>query len=294
MAAFLRWSVFLALIVAGVGWWLTAPAPRPASDFDGLTADAARGALTFATAGCASCHAAPGAAGEAKLTLAGGQRFASPFGTFIAPNISPGPEGIGGWTLAQFANAVQRGISPQGAHYFPAFPYTSYIRANDQDVADIHAYMQSLPVSDAASLPHEVAFPFNIRRAVGLWKWLYLEDAWVTEAASPEIERGRYLSEALAHCAECHTPRDALGGLDASAWMAGAPNPSGPGRIPAITPDKLFWSEPDLAEYFNSGFTPEFDSAGGHMADVIENLAKLPPEDRAALAAYVKALPAAE
>jgi mono/diheme cytochrome c family protein len=108
-----------------------------------------------------------------------------------------------------------------------------------------------------------------------------------------EEARGRYLVEALAHCAECHTPRDALGGLDRSAWMAGAPNPSGSGTIPALTPDRLTWSVGEIAAYLNDGFTPSFDSAGGHMVSVIRNMAMLPEADRLAIAAYLKTLPPA-
>ncbi|KNG93048.1 cytochrome c [Pseudaestuariivita atlantica] len=293
MKALFRWAVFLALVAVAVGLWITRPAARAETEFAGLEGNADAGALTFAAAGCASCHHAPGAEGEDKLVLAGGQRFPSDFGTFIAPNISPSAQGIGGWTLAEFANAVQQGVSPEGAHYYPAFPYPSYVRAADQDIADIFAYMQTLPTSDAASLAHEVGFPFSIRRAVGVWKWLYHDDDWVIDPVEGPAQRGRYLAEALGHCGECHTPRDALGGPDRDLWLAGAPNPSGKGRIPGITPKQLFWSTGDLVEYFTSGFTPDFDSAGGHMAAVIENLAQLPREDREALAAYVTALPPA-
>jgi mono/diheme cytochrome c family protein len=244
----------------------------------------------FTASGCASCHYAPDS--DDKLALTGGQAFPSDFGTFHAPNISPDPEhGIGGWTLAQFADAVTRGVSPEGAHYYPAFPYTAYVRMTDGDLADLWAYMQTLPPQAVPSKPHEVGFPFNIRRSVGGWKLLNLDDGWVLDVP-PELERGRYLVEALAHCAECHTPRDALGGLDTARWMAGAPNPSGRGMIPPLTPDKLTWSATDIAYYLETGFTPDFDSVGGHMAAVVSNFGKLTAEDRAAVAAYVKALPA--
>ncbi len=111
------------------------------------------------------------------------------------------------------------------------------------------------------------------------------------DAPDAEVERGRYLVEGLAHCGECHTPRNALGALDRGAWLTGAPNPSGKGRIPGITPDQLDWSKADLVAYFTSGFTPEYDSAGGEMAEVVSNLAQLPESDREAIAAYLKALP---
>ena len=109
---------------------------------------------------------------------------------------------------------------------------------------------------------------------------------------SPEAERGRYLAEALGHCAECHTPRGPLGQLDRTRWLAGAPDPGGKGRVPNLTPAGLDWSEADLIGYFRTGFTPDFDSAGGLMAEVVQNLAELPEADLAALAAYLKAVPA--
>ena len=277
----------VAIAAAALGWWLSAPERVDSALFDGLTGDAARGEPVFIAAGCASCHHAPEA--EDKRVLSGGQRFVSEFGTFLAPNISPHPEtGIGAWSLEDFGNAVMKGVSPAGAHYYPAFPYTAYGRMTAQDVADLWAYMQTLPQDATPSQPHEVGFPFNIRRSVGLWKTLFVTPDWVIADAP---ERGRYLVEALAHCGECHSPRNAFGALDATRWMAGAPNPSGRGTIPALTPDKFDWSETDIAYYLETGFTPDFDSAGGHMAAVIRNFAKLPASDREAVAAYLKVLP---
>jgi mono/diheme cytochrome c family protein len=111
---------------------------------------------------------------------------------------------------------------------------------------------------------------------------------------SQEEEQGRYLVEVLGHCAECHTPRNRLGGLQRARWLAGAPNPSGKGNIPNITPAALDWSVGDIAEYLSSGFTPEFDTAGGSMAEVIENTARLTDADRLAIAAYLKRVPAVQ
>jgi mono/diheme cytochrome c family protein len=224
-------------------------------------------------------------------------RFASPFGTFIAPNISPDPtHGIGGWSKTDLANAMLYGTSPTGQHYYPAFPYGSYVRMKLrgdglQDLANLHAFMQTLPASETPSQPHEVGFPFNIRRGLGLWKRVFLDDYWVASMPleSLPLQRGRYLVEALGHCGECHTPRNPVGAPINAQWLTGAANPSGEGRIPAI--NALDWSEKDIAYYLETGFTPDFDSAGGHMAAVVENLAKLPASDRAAIAAYLAALP---
>ena len=282
-----------AFLGAGAAWVLTAPAALDPEFAAGHVPDARNGQLVFTAAGCASCHAAPDAEGEASLVLAGGQSFDSAFGTFHAPNISPGPEGIGGWSLPEFARAVTRGVDPEGAHLYPAFPYTAYIHMTASDVSDLYAYFQELPVSDRPSQAHDLAFPFNIRRGLGVWKRLYLRDDFVLQDASDAtLDRGRYLVEALAHCGECHTPRDKLGGLDRAAWLSGAPNPSGKGQIPDITPAGLDWSETDLVYYFESGLTPDYDSVGGSMAHVVSNLAALPESDRAAIAAYLKALPA--
>ncbi len=282
----------VAVLGAGALWALTRPAPLPNSVAEDHVADAANGALVFAAAGCASCHAAPGATDEDKLILAGGYSFASDFGTFYAPNISWSDEGIAGWSLPAFARAVRQGVSPEGQHYYPAFPYTAYQHMTDGDVADLFAYMQGLPPSDTPSTAHDVGFPFNIRRGLGIWKQMFVSDDFVlADTADATLMRGRYLVEALAHCGECHTPRNALGALDRSAWLSGAPNPSGKGRIPDITPAGLEWSEADLVYYFESGLTPDYDSVGGSMAPVVSNLAQLPESDRAAIAAYLKALP---
>lgn len=293
MRPLFKFAALLALGGAGIGWLVTAPAAQ-APVTPGLSPDPVRGEQVFLAAGCASCHKAPEGLGDGPLLLAGGQSFGSDFGTFLAPNISPDPtHGIGGWTLDQFARAVRQGVSPQGQHYFPAFPYVAYARMTDKDVTDLWAYIQTLPASDTPSAPHEVGFPFNIRRTVGGWKLLFgTLPPQLDPGEDPQLQRGQYLVEVLAHCGECHTPRNALGGLDTDQWLAGARNPSGSGTIPALTPDKLTWSATDIAYYLETGFTPSFDSVGGHMAAVVSNFAKLPAEDRAAVAAYVKALPA--
>ncbi|MGQ0564156.1 MAG: c-type cytochrome [Gemmobacter sp.] len=288
--------IILGLLVIGgvVAWYVTAPAPLSDRDVAGVTGDGARGALVFAAAGCASCHMADKAEGEAQLVLSGGQRFATAFGTFVAPNISTDPtHGIGGWTLAAFASAVQRGVSPEGQHLYPAFPYTAYAKATLQDVADLKAYMDTLPASPEPSKPHELGFPFNIRATLGGWKFLFAQGGWAVPGnLTPTEARGRYIAEALGHCGECHTPRNGLGGLDTARWLGGAPNPSGQGTIPNITSGKLDWSEAEILEYLTTGFTPDYDSAGGHMALVVENMARLPASDRQAVAAYLKRVPA--
>lgn len=292
-------GIAVVLVAAGLAlfWWLTRPATLSAETLALLRAhpaDAARGEAVFWAAGCASCHTDPAldstATTEQRLVLSGGHAFATPFGTFRAPNISMHPEaGIGAWTLEQFATAVMLGVSPEGQHYYPAFPYTTYTRASAADIADLWAFWQTLPADATPTAPHEVGFPFSIRRGLGLWKWLNLDPAYVTpEFSDAQLARGRYLVEALGHCTECHTPRDALGGLDRSRWMAGAPVFGREGRVPAIPPQG--WSRLDLTAYLQSGFTPSFDVVGGDMADVVANMSRISAEDRDAIAAYLLAL----
>lgn len=289
----LRWLLGLGVIGAGALWFLARPAPLDESAVAGLTGDVARGEAVFWAAGCASCHMAAEAKDAAQLVLTGGQRFPSDFGTFVAPNISPDPtHGIGGWTVLDLANALMRGVSPEGEHYYPALPYASYAKMQVQDVADLHAFLQTLPPDATPSQPHELAFPFSRRETLGLWKLMFLSDDWaVPGSLTPTAERGRYIAEALAHCGECHTPRNALGGMDKGRWLAGAPNPSGQGRIPNITPAALGWSAGEIVQYLTTGFTPEFDSVGGHMAHVVENMARLPATDRQAVAEYLLVVP---
>jgi mono/diheme cytochrome c family protein len=288
----LRTKALIAASFLGlVAWYLTAPTKLNRNEWQDPVGDATRGEQVFNIGGCASCHMEKGAKDEARLLLGGGQAFATPFGTFYAPNISPSADGIAGWNALSLANALLRGVSPEGQHYYPAFPYSSYTRMAPQDVADLKAYLDTLPPVVRVNTPHELSFPFNIRRSNGAWKLMFLNDDPVVES---ENTRGQYLVEGLGHCAECHTPRNALGGLDRSRWLAGAPNPEGKGRIPNLTPsgDLAAWSVDDIAYYLESGFTPEFDTAGSTMVEVVENLSRATPEDRLAIARYLKALPA--
>jgi mono/diheme cytochrome c family protein len=292
----LRWLVVLGLIAAGGLYLMARPKPLAAEALADLSGDAARGELVFWAAGCASCHMADKAEGEAQLVLSGGQRFPSDFGTFVAPNISQDPEhGIGSWALVDLANAITRGVSPEGEHYYPSLPYASYAKMELQDVADLYAFLKTLPADPTPSQPHELGFPFSIRDSVGVWKLMFLSDDWALPGnLTPTAARGRYIAEAMAHCGECHTPRNLLGGLDTARWLGGAPNPSGDGRIPNITPGKLGWSDVDIVAYLTTGFTPEYDSVGGHMVHVVENMARLPESDRQAVAEYLLAVPSVE
>lgn len=289
----------LAVLGAGAFYVVTAPDPLPETHWADLgSPDLANGEQVFWAGGCASCHSAPGAKDDARLVLSGGAALKSPFGTFHSPNISPDETaGIGGWTLAEFGNAMKRGVGRRGEHLYPAFPYGSYARLTDKDINDLWGFMQTLPKSGNVAPAHDLPFPFNIRTVLGGWKFLYFSDEPRVELgnADDKLKRGQYLAEGPGHCGECHTPRSTLGGFLEGQWLAGAANPEGEGRIPDITPGSKSvgsWGESDIVNYLETGFTPDYDSVGGTMVEVQKNMAKLPAEDRAAIAAYLKAIPA--
>jgi mono/diheme cytochrome c family protein len=277
----------------GLYWWLTAAPMTSAVTMPAHTANLANGLTIFNAGGCSSCHAVPGQPDRTKL--GGGVAIPSPFGTFYAPNISPDPtDGIGRWSEAEFVGAVTRGISPNGYHYFPAFPYTSYARAKVEDVRDLFAYLQTLAPVSGKVRDHDVSFPFDIRRNVGIWKWLFMDGKPLMPdpARSAQWNRGAYLVNGLGHCAECHSPRNFLGGIIAARRFAGGPDPEGEGWVPNITQKGLGdWSEKDIAYFLETGDTPDGDSAGGSMVRVIRNTSQLSPEDRAGIAEYLKSLP---
>ncbi len=286
------------LAVATAGWTLSAPKPVVVSTATGLEqgGDAARGKLFFDVGGCASCHATPGQ--DDRLNLGGGLELKSPFGSFIAPNISSHPQdGIGAWKVADLVNAMQAGVSPSGQHYYPAFPYTTYAQARPEDIADLMAYLRTLAPVARKAPEHQLGFPFNVRRGVGLWKLVNFNPAPIRSdpSQSGEWNRGRYLTEAFGHCAECHSTRDATGAIDAAYRYAGGVEMEGAGWVPNITQHKdgiAAWSAKDIAWMLKSGDTPDGDVVGGSMKSVVKNMAQLPDADRDAIAAYVKALPA--
>ena len=259
------------------------------------TADLANGETMFNIGGCASCHATPGQ--DDRTRLGGGHALKTAFGTFRVPNISSDPQnGIGAWSEAEFVNAMMQGVGRRGEHLYPSFPYTSYQRMKVDDVRDLYAFMKTLPADSTPSQPHELLMPFSFRPALALWKLLHLDGKpFVPDPArAAQLNRGAYLVEGPGHCAECHSPRDSFGGIPSDKRFAGGPDPEGKGWVPNLTPhaDGLAsWSAGDIAYLLESGFTPEYDSVGSTMADVIANTSKLSAEDRAAMAAYLKALP---
>jgi mono/diheme cytochrome c family protein len=275
-------------------WFLTMP--QTVTALGTHTPDLANGKTLFQIGGCASCHAVPKQPDRTRL--GGGLALATPFGTFHVPNISPDPkDGIGGWSEAQFVTALNKGTSPSGKHYFPSFPYTSYQRMSFADLRDLFAYLKTLRPVAGSVRDHDLPFPFNIRRTLGLWKLLFLDGAPFKPdpAQSAQWNRGAYLVNGPGHCAECHSPRNALGGFESGLRFAGGPAPDGQGGVPNITQFKLKdWSVADFAELLETGMTPDGDKVGGSMVDVIRNTSQLGKADREAMAVYLKSLPAIE
>ena len=292
MRKFLLAGIALAALGALVFWIVSMPASIPAAAIGPRTADLANGKEMFYAGGCASCHATP--AQEDKTRLGGGLGLKSPYGTFYVPNISPDPnDGIGRWSEAEFASAMLKGTSPDGRHYFPAFPYTSYQRMRMEDLRDLFAYLKTLAPVSGKIRDHDVAFPSNVRRSLGGWKFLFVDGKpfQPDPSKSPAWNRGAYLVNGPGHCAECHSPRNALGAIVAPQRFAGGPNPEGEGWVPNITQQGLKdYSESDIAYLLETGNTPEGDSVGGSMTPVIRNTSQLTPDDRAAMATYIKSL----
>jgi len=296
----LRKLVIAAAVVAVLGgtafWLLTIPQTMSAAALGPHQPDLANGRTMFIAGGCSGCHAVPEA--EDKTRLGGGLALKSPFGTFYVPNISSDAgDGIGAWSEADFVTALSKGTSPDGRHYYPAFPYTSYQRMQIDDLRDLFAYLKTLPAVSGRVRDHDMVFPFGFRRGLGLWKLLYLDGAPFSPdpAKSATLNRGAYLVEGPGHCAECHSPRNFMGGIVAAQRFAGGPNPEGKGWIPNITPKGLAeWSEKDIAYLLESGQTLEGDAVGGSMAEVVRHIAQLAVEDRTAIAAYIKSLPPIE
>lgn len=296
----LRKLVILALIAAAAGgaafWVLTIPQVVPASALSPHTPDLANGREMFLAGGCASCHAVPKQ--DDRTRLGGGRGIKSPFGTFYAPNISPDrKDGIGAWSEADFVTAMVKGTSPDGRHYFPAFPYTSYQRMNYADIRDLFAYLKTLPPVQGKVRDHDVPFPFNVRRLVGGWKLLFVDDKPFQPdgTKSAQWNRGAYLINGPGHCAECHSPRNLLGGIVPEKRFGGGPDPEGEGSVPSITAKGMSdWTEKDLIYFLKTGNKPDGDSVGSSMTFVIRNTSQLSDDDLAAMAAYLKSSPAVD
>jgi mono/diheme cytochrome c family protein len=271
-----------AVLTLVLGTWIA-----PAS----AQGDPKRGGYVAKVGGCVGCHTA----GEKDPPFAGGRALKTPFGTFFGPNITPHPQaGIGRWTETDFINAMRHGRRPDGANYFPAFPYPSFTKITDADLRDLWAYLRTLPPNARASQPHDLNFPFGWRFLVTFWKWLYFTPGpfVAISGATPVINRGAYLVQALGHCGECHTPRNFLGGPKPSRFLAGGKTPEGK-DVANLTPANLKkWGDKDLMDFLTTGNTPDGDVPAEAMAEVIRNTtSQLTPQDLAALVAYLRSIP---
>ncbi len=258
-----------------------------------------RGAYLVKAAGCVSCHTDRKGKGA---PLAGGHALKTPFGTYYSPNITPDAKtGIGGWSDQDFLNALWKGVAPDGDDYFPVFPYTTYTKMHRADALAIKAYLFSLKPVVKANKAHDVGAPFGWRWPMTFWKWLYFTEARHVPppGADETLARGAYLVEALAHCGECHTPRNFAGALDHDMWMAGTRDGPDGEIAPNITPASKTgigeWSADEIVTLLREGVKPDYDDIQGVMGEAIEDgLAHLTDTDLAAIAAYVLSLPAIE
>ena len=278
---------------------LLLPLGNPASAAD-KSADSAvsRGQYLSRAGGCMACHTAEAKdGGKEGVPYAGGRALKTPFGTFYGPNLTPHPEaGLGRWSEADFLRAMRLGLRPDGAHYFPAFPYPSFTKMNDADLKDLWAYLRSLPADATPNRAHDLQFPFGFRFLLAGWKWLYFTPGPMpTEPGqSAQLARGAYVTQALSHCGECHSGRNRLGGIRKDRILAGAAKGPEGKSVPNLTPTGLKkWDDNDLREFLLSGMTPDGDVTAEAMAEVVRNTtSQLSAEDLAALMAYLRSLPA--
>ena len=257
---------------------------------------AERGEYLFRAAGCATCHTG---AEKGAPRLAGGRRLETPFGIFYSPNITPDPRhGIGGWRASDLIRAMREGKSPESAHYYPVFPYPSYAGMRDGDIAAMMTYLQGVPPHPTANLAHELPWYLRFRVVNYFWKLLFHSTKPFTDRPDKDASwnRGAYLVNAVGHCGECHTPRNAFGALVKDRHLAGNPNGPDGDAVPNITPDREDgiggWSAYEISQYLKLGLDPEGDMAGSAMADVIdESLSHLNDADIDAIVTYLRQVP---
>ncbi|QPM90330.1 molybdopterin cofactor-binding domain-containing protein [Pseudooceanicola algae] len=258
-----------------------APAPAPAATL--YSAETlSRGEQLFALGNCAACHTAPGG-----IANAGGRMMQTPFGTLASTNLTPDAEtGLGNWSYAAFARAMRQGISRDGRHLYPAFPYTSFARMTDPDLQALYAYLQTLEPVRAETAAAQMRVP---RTVLPLWNMLNLDATPLVPEPAQDAEwnRGRYLVETVGHCSACHTPRTALGaeskaalsGAEVDGWFAPP--------LAGMAAGARGWDAASLRSYLSTGVAPGLSAASGPMAEVVAGLATLPESDIAAMATYL-------
>lgn len=292
MRALIRLVVVLAILAGAWGFiaWRAAIAPIERPQAKVFTADAIKSGASLAAIGnCITCHSKDGGA-----SYAGGRAIDTPFGRIHATNITPDPDtGIGRWPEAAFARAMREGVSRDGRHLYPAFPYDHMAKTTDADIKNVYAFMMTRTAVKSAAPPNELGFPYNMRSLVAVWKTLYHDrNVFKPNAAqSAEWNRGAYLVEGLAHCGSCHTPRNWLGAENASRAYSGAEVEGWTAPALGATSDAAVpWTADRLASYLRKGRDPQHGAAAGPMAPVIRNLAAVPDADVKAIATYVTAI----
>ncbi len=291
--------IALAVIAAAIAFFLSASDPLTAAGLPAHEPDIKNGERLYNAGGCHSCHKPSEKDTQADKALpSGGFALHTPIGTFYPPNLTPDKEtGLGDWTTLQFVNALKRGIAPDGQHYLPAFPFTSYGRMKIGDIIDIKAYLDTMkPVSSSQPEPG-VPLLWFVRRAIGLWKIMgFSDETFVADASKPESwNAGAYLVTGPGHCGECHTPRNIFMVSKADQWLAGGPHPEGKGKVPSlrslIERRKDYSSAEDIKSALQWGETFGFTKlSSGGMASVQINMSKLPDSDVAAIAEYLASL----
>ena len=254
-----------------------------------------KGKYIFHASGGCSCHTDTKNDGE---LLSGGRPINTPFGTFFGTNISPDPAtGIGKWTDEDFVRAMTKGLSPEGNHYFPVFPYTSFHNITQEDLIALKAYLFSIPAVNQKNIPHDLILPFGRQALLMIWKNMVWSPQ--TFISNPEQtkswNRGAYIAQALAHCGECHTPRNLLGGLKTYLHFSGSKEGPEGELAPNITPHKITgigdWTKVDISYFLETGMKPDGDYTQGLMAEVIEHgYYYLKVEDLDAVAEYLISL----
>jgi len=249
-----------------------------------------RGRYLATAAGCATCHTDEENDG---LPYAGGRRFDTPIGVLVAPNISPDPEhGIGNWTDDEFVTALRTGVGPGGKYYYPAFPYASYAGMTRDDALAIKAFLDTVEPVTQPSPEHEIEWYAPGRWSMRLWQSQFSPYEYPPSGNndSQPWQRGAYLVRHVAHCGECHTPRNQLGALKLARQHAGSPKDAPGGGAPdirAIDSGIGAWAVEDLLLFFQIGMMLDGDFAGASMAPVIDNLAELTEADQRAIATYL-------
>jgi mono/diheme cytochrome c family protein len=251
-----------------------------------------RGRYLMVAADCQPCHTREGG-----VPFAGGRAFKTPFGTLYSSNLTPDREtGIGSWSAGDFLRAVHKGVRPDGAHLYPAFPYAAYTYLTDDDVQAIWTYLRSVPATKNPVPANDLAFPFNQRWLMGIWSVLFNPDRRFAPNVrrSPEWNRGAYLAEGLAHCGDCHTPRNLLQALNNRRKFGGALTAGW--RAYNITSHAMSgvgaWSDDGLAQYLATGHAASHGTASGPMGEAVDaSLSKLTPSDISALVIYLRSIP---